>query len=197
MRPGRLLALLLMLSTAGLVAGVAIERSTEGGHEDAPGAAAPAEEFSGEAGAAGEAAEGHGGEATGSAEHADSAGSAEHGKAAGSPEDEEADTLVGIDLESVPLVGLAAGFTLALAVGVWIRPAWGLLLTLVFAAMLAFAALDVREVVHQVNEHRAGLAALAAGVAALHLIAAALSRARRSAPDSAGAAPRSAHSSHA
>jgi hypothetical protein len=39
--------------------------------------------------------------------------------------------------------------------------------------MLAFAALDIREVTHQLNESHTGLAALAATVAMLHLLAAA------------------------
>jgi hypothetical protein len=37
--------------------------------------------------------------------------------------------------------------------------------------MLAFTALDIREVTHQLNESHAGLAALAAVVATLHLLA--------------------------
>jgi hypothetical protein len=40
--------------------------------------------------------------------------------------------------------------------------------------MAAFAALDVREVVHQIGESRTGLTLLAVLVAALHLAAAAL-----------------------
>jgi hypothetical protein len=52
------------------------------------------------------------------------------------------------------------------------------LLALVALAMLAFAALDVREVTHQLDEDRAGVAILAAGVAILHLAAAALAAAQ-------------------
>jgi NO-binding membrane sensor protein with MHYT domain len=40
-------------------------------------------------------------------------------------------------------------------------------------AMLAFTVLDIREVTHQLNESHAGLAALAAAIATLHLLAAA------------------------
>jgi hypothetical protein len=40
--------------------------------------------------------------------------------------------------------------------------------------MLAFAALDVREVVHQVDESKGGLAVLAVVVAVCHLAVAAL-----------------------
>ena len=39
--------------------------------------------------------------------------------------------------------------------------------------MLTFAALDIRELTHQIHESRPGLAALAAAVALLHLLAAA------------------------
>ena len=54
------------------------------------------------------------------------------------------------------------------------------------AAMVAFAALDVREVVHQLDEENAGLAVLAGVVAALHLgvaaIALSMGRSRVPAP---------------
>jgi DMSO/TMAO reductase YedYZ heme-binding membrane subunit len=43
---------------------------------------------------------------------------------------------------------------------------------IVIVAMLAFAVLDVAEVVHQLDTSRAGLAIMAAIVAALHLGAA-------------------------
>jgi NO-binding membrane sensor protein with MHYT domain len=56
---------------------------------------------------------------------------------------------------------------------VWTRPQSLLVLGVVGAAMVLFAALDVREVFHQVDESRAGLAVLAGAVAALHLGAAA------------------------
>jgi hypothetical protein len=55
---------------------------------------------------------------------------------------------LGIDVEAAPFVALAA------------------------VASLAFAVLDVREVFHQVDENRAGLAMLAGAVAALHVSAA-------------------------
>ena len=49
----------------------------------------------------------------------------------------------------------------------------GLPLPAVALIMLAFAALDIRELSHQLHESRPGLAALAATVALLHLAAAA------------------------
>jgi hypothetical protein len=63
--------------------------------------------------------------------------------------------------------------SLALAAAAFARPRAVTLLALVGVAMLAFAALDVREVVHQLDEHARGLALLAGTVAALHLAAAA------------------------
>ncbi len=48
-----------------------------------------------------------------------------------------------------------------------------LLLPGVALIMLTFAALDIRELTHQIHESRPGLAGLAAAVALLHLLAAA------------------------
>lgn len=63
----------------------------------------------------------------------------------------------------------------------WRRRHW--LLAVVGLAMLAFAALDIREVAHQIDANRTALAIVAGTVAALHLIVAALSagQARRNA----------------
>jgi hypothetical protein len=80
----------------------------------------------------------------------------------------------GIDVEAAPFVALAAAASLALALTAWLRPSSAPLLQLVAAALLAFAVLDVREVAHQVDEHRGGLAALAAAVALAHGAAAAV-----------------------
>ena len=56
--------------------------------------------------------------------------------------------------------------------------------------MLAFAALDIQEAVHQSDEARIGLAILAGVVAALHLAAAALATLMiRAARDPAGTGP--------
>jgi hypothetical protein len=80
---------------------------------------------------------------------------------------------LGVDVEAAPFVALAAVVSLALALAAWLRPRAAALLALVAAAMLVFAALDVREVLHQVDESRTGLALLAGAVAALHAGAAA------------------------
>jgi hypothetical protein len=72
--------------------------------------------------------------------------------------------------------------SLALAAAVIaVRSRW--LLPGVAFIMLAFAALDIREITHQVHESRPGLAALASTVALLHLLAAASALlARRTTP---------------
>jgi hypothetical protein len=81
---------------------------------------------------------------------------------------------LGIDVEAPPFVALAAGVSLLLAIGAWLRPRWLALLLGIVAAMVVFAALDVREIFHQSDESRTGLAVLAALVAALRLGAAAV-----------------------
>jgi hypothetical protein len=87
----------------------------------------------------------------------------------------EADEAVaGVNAESWPLVGLAAAASLLLAAAVWRRPRWRAALAATAAAMAAFAVLDVREVVHQLDESAGELAVVAAAVAALHGAAAAL-----------------------
>jgi hypothetical protein len=154
-----LLTTLLVISTAVFVIGVSVERSAGDKHtEPAPAATS------------GEAAEGgqeHGAEEGGGEE-------AHTETAPAGTEEENNETLLGVDLEAWPFVAVAAAFSLALALAVWLRPGCGLLLAGVAVTMLAFAALDVREVIHQLDESRGGLAFLAGAVAALHLGAAAV-----------------------
>lgn len=111
----------------------------------------------------GESAEGEGSE---------SAEAAEGGEA--HAEGEEDEKLLGIDLESTPLIVAAVVASLALAAGAWTRPDSRALLALISIAMLAFAVLDIREVAHQLDEDETGIALLAALVALLHLAAAGL-----------------------
>jgi hypothetical protein len=58
-----------------------------------------------------------------------------------------------------------------LAAAAWLRPTAAPPLVVVAVAMLAFAALDVREVVHQLDIDKSGLAVLAGAIAALHAAA--------------------------
>lgn len=154
-----LLTALLVISTAAFVIGVSVERASGDKHTE-PAAAA----------ASGEAAEGgqeHGAEEGGGEEaHTETAPPAR--------EEENSERLLGVDLEAWPFVALAAAFSLALALAVWLRLGRGLLLAVVAVAMVAFATLDVREVIHQLDESKGALALLAGVVAALHLAAAAV-----------------------
>jgi hypothetical protein len=82
--------------------------------------------------------------------------------------DESAESVGGVDTESWPLVALAAAGSLVLAAAVWRRPRWRAVLVVTAVAMAAFAVLDVRELVHQIDESAAGIALIAGVVAALH-----------------------------
>ena len=141
-------AIMLVLSAALFAAGTAIERSSreEGGtHLEEPD---------------------EGGE------HAEAGESEEGGSPSGEAEGEESDeTLFGVDPDSPLVVAAGVAASLLMAAAVWrSRNRW--LLSLVVAAALVFAALDVREVAHQVRESNGGLMVLALVVAALHLGAA-------------------------
>jgi hypothetical protein len=87
---------------------------------------------------------------------------------------EASEKLLGVNPESTGLLVVAVVVSLLLAAAVWWRGASPLVLGIVALAMAAFAALDIREVVHQADESRTGLMLLAALVALLHLAAAAL-----------------------
>ena len=135
--------LLILLATAGFVIGVAIEKSSaEEPHTDEP---AVREEG------------GH------------EEGEATEGGTEAPTEGESGETVLGLDVESTPLVVTAVVFSLVLAGAVWVWPRSRPLLVIAIVAMLAFAVLDVAEVVHQLDTSRAGLAIIAAIVAVLHL----------------------------
>ena len=165
-----LLVALLVLSTVGFVVGVSVEKSSADSHDE-PAATATG---SGEAGEGGEAQSGGGAESA--EQHASEAAGEEAHSEPGSGETAEKGgedaTLLGVDLEATPFVALAAALSLALALAVWLRAGWGLLLGVVAVGMVVFAVVDVREVFHQLDEDKDGLALLAALVAALHLAAA-------------------------
>jgi uncharacterized membrane protein YgcG len=87
---------------------------------------------------------------------------------------ESSEELLGINPESTGLLAVAIVVSLLLAAAaLWwaVRPT---VFGIVVLAMAGFCALDIREVAHQLNESRAGLAILAGVVAALHLGAAVL-----------------------
>lgn len=134
--------LLVVLATAGFAVGIAIERATAEGHAD-------------ETATHDEAIEG---------------GHEEGGEEA-TAEPTGAETVLGLNLESTPLVVAAVVGSLLLAGAVRARPRLRPLLAVAALAMLAFAVLDVAEVLHQLDESRAGVAVVATFVAALHLAA--------------------------
>jgi hypothetical protein len=104
------------------------------------------------------------------ASHAEEGG---HAEAEGQAENER---VLGVDVESTPLAVLAvlAGLGLAALAAGRAGRLRSFLLALV-VIVLVWAALDIREVVHQLDESRTGVAALALAVAVLHLAAAAVS----------------------
>jgi hypothetical protein len=154
---------LIVLATIGFVVGTTIERNAEGSHAESPAATRSDSTSSGESGAERAAESGGQREATHAGE----------GAAAGGQEAHAEFQPFGINIEAVPFIVLAALASLAMAAAVWTRPRTRLILGVVAAAMLLFATLDVREVFHQIDVSRTGLAVLAGVVAALHLAAAA------------------------
>jgi hypothetical protein len=160
------LVALLVASTALFAVGVIAERSSTDTHTEPAGthAAEPGGESGESAGAHSEAGESS---ATTSSEASHVESGTEHA---------ESERLLGVDVESTPLVVLAvlAGLALAALAASRIGLARGFLLAVVLIG-LAWAALDIREVVHQLDESRAGVAMVAMAVAALHLAVAAIS----------------------
>jgi hypothetical protein len=156
------LVALLATSTVLFATGVIAERSHSDTHTETE-SVAQAEE-SGEA-------EGAHDEAEESAEGASQGAEGGESRA----ESEEDERVLGIDLESTPLVVLAvlAGLGLAiLAATRFGQLRWFLLAVAVIA--LVWAVLDIREVAHQLDESNTGIALVAIAVAVLHLATAAV-----------------------
>lgn len=152
-QPGRVLVALLLVVTAVLFAiGATIERSNT--HEEQ---GAESTVTAGENGETGEGAPAEGGEAGEAGEAAHSEG-----------KEEESEPVLGVDLESTPMIVavVAASILLALAT-LFLRTR--LVLALVAGFTLVFAAGDLRELVHQVDESRTSIAVIAGVLAVLHL----------------------------
>jgi hypothetical protein len=157
------LVALLVASTALFAVGAIAERSSRDTHTE------PAAAHAAETGSESEGAHNESGESKGTA-------SGEAGHAESGTEHAASERLLGVDVESTPIVVLAvlAGLALAALAASRIGLRRGFLLTLVVIG-LAWAALDIREVVHQLDESRTGVAVVAMAVAALHLTVAAIS----------------------
>jgi hypothetical protein len=81
--------------------------------------------------------------------------------------------ILGVNTESLALTIVAVVASLLLALAVWLRR-WPPILLLVAGFGLVFAAGDVRELVHQLDESNAGIAVIAAILIGLHLAVAAV-----------------------
>ncbi|WP_028066001.1 hypothetical protein [Solirubrobacter soli] len=159
------LVALLIASTALFVVGVIAERSTTDTHTEPAGVrVGETREPAGEPGGAHEEGEGS------------SAGEAGHAETpAGDSDTNTSEAVLGVNIESTPLIVLAAlvGLGLAALTATRFGRRPGVLLAVAVTA-LAWAALDVREVVHQLDESRTGIAGIAIVVAVLHLAVALL-----------------------
>jgi hypothetical protein len=144
MKNRALLVGLIVLATIGFVVGVSIEKSNE--HHEPATATSVSE-----------------------AGHAESGGEGRHSETGVGHSEFKP---LGINLESTPLIVLAALGSVVLAAAAWLRSRWLAALALTFLAMGVFAALDIAEVVHQSDVDETGLAVLAAFVALLHFAAA-------------------------
>jgi hypothetical protein len=153
-----LLGALLVAAAALFAIGVA----AEGGHHDEAGVATGSDEHQ------------KGNEA---GEHDEAGEAAVHSEEDG---EESGERLLGINLESTPLVVGAVIASIVLAAATWRTDRkWVLAVTALFAT--GFAALDVAEFSHQIRESAATIAIIAAVLAVLHALAAALAEQRRAA----------------
>ena len=82
--------------------------------------------------------------------------------------------ILGVNTESLALTIVALAASLLLAFAVWLERWPRPILLLVVGFGLVFAAGDARELVHQLDESNAGIAAIAAILIGLHLAVAAL-----------------------
>jgi hypothetical protein len=162
----RLLVALVVAATAAVVVGVAIERGSTSDHHDTAAQGASAREATGGEAHRESGEAGRGGEGTHTQAEAGTSKTAETSSEELRP--------FGIDVEAWPFVALGAAASLALAAAAALRPQSVPLLVVVAVALAAFAALDIREVVHQLDEDKTGLAVLAGAVALLHLASAAV-----------------------
>ena len=170
-QPRWLLSSLLIAGAALFAIGVAAERNATDTHTETGTETVNTSETGTKATApTGEVAEAGGGEVAhidetigeGTAPKAEPAG-----EAAGHSES-SSETFLGLNLESTPLVIIAAAASTTLAVLNWRRNVRALLVaTMAFALVLAV--FDIAEVAHQIKESRAGLALLAATIALVHV----------------------------
>lgn len=151
-----LLAALLIASAVLFAIGATLEKSAE---SDEPSAVSGETSETGETGhsEADEAGEGHSDDGNeGSAEGAESTHS------------DSKETLLGIDIESPLAVGAGVVFSFVLAALVF-RSDRKMVLIAIGLFALGFAVLDGKELFHQLDENRTGLALLAGVIGVLHV----------------------------
>lgn len=142
MMPRRKLLVALLIGSAALfVVGSLIERSQEDHHSDSMGEDGGMDEMGGEEG--------------GEDVHSDS-------------DMDDSEKVLGIDIESTPMIVLAVVITLALAAAAWFL-AGTLILWIIVAFGLAFAVFDFLEAVYQNGESHTGLVLLAVALGFVHL----------------------------
>jgi hypothetical protein len=151
-------ALLLVLATIIFVIGIRAERSLAGDATTARPAES-ADSVSTESSE--EEAESH------SDEEAETESQVEETTAPHDEATEASETILGINPESTGAIAAAVVLSLALAAALWFWGTPGVLIVTVFFALL-FAALDLREVTHQLQESRISLAAIALVATILH-----------------------------
>lgn len=154
-------ALLLVLATIVFVIGISAERSLSIEATATRPAESTGPASSEDAGEAGEAAEGH------NEEEAAAEAQPEEATAPHDETTEASDTMMGIGRESTGAITVAVVISLALAAALWFSGAPGVLIVGAIFALL-FAALDLREVVHQLSESRISLVVIALVAALLH-----------------------------
>lgn len=156
-------AALLIASAAGFATGAVLEHHTAGGESR------PAQQY--ETGTPPGVTGEHPGTTEPNSGHSDS-GQPEAGRevSAGPAAEQHSEILLGINPEATGLVVAAVALSLLLAALI-LTVGSPLLAVSVALVMLAFTALDIRELTHQLDESHAGIAALAATVAMLHLAA--------------------------
>jgi hypothetical protein len=160
----RLVLVLAILASAALFGvGSAIERSQKGErrHNEARAAGVSAE-------SGGQAHSERGGETSSEPGRGTRPEGGAAGETSSESHSESSEEILGIDPESTGLVVAAIIAAAVLALAVWFTRL-GVVLLAVIAFGLVFAAFDVREVVHQVDEARAGLVIIAGVLGAVHL----------------------------
>ena len=184
-RPAWFLAILLAVGAALFAIGVSVERNNGDHHSEATATSAvTATTVHNEASESG----GEGGTETGSeggtVASSESTVNGEGTSTEASEHSESSEKVLGINTESTGLVVVAVALSGALAILVLVRPRRRVFLAVASFAVL-FAAFDILELIHQINNSRAGIATIAAAVLLIHAAAALLSAQGRT-PDALG-----------